>query len=139
MVSAGGGENGDGWGAVATGIAAGGAVEIPGRAAPAGGFERAAETTATGAARLGTCIGTEPRPICTDGDDAWPPVTTGLAGADIIAICVGVSDPSGNTAGMGAIPCGEAGAAAGVGIAAGSIPPKSAGSAGAAVLADPIG
>jgi hypothetical protein len=65
-VSAGGGENGDGCGAVTGGIAVAGTDVAIGRE-PIDGFEMAAGATPMGAGLDGTCMGTEPIPIWTDG------------------------------------------------------------------------
>lgn len=65
-MSAGGGENGEGWGAVTGGIAVAGTEVAMGRD-PMAGFDMAAGATPIGAGRDGTCMGTDPMPIWTDG------------------------------------------------------------------------
>ena len=133
MLSAGGGENGDGCGAVTAGIAVGGPTVTTGLD-PTAGFDTAEGTPPSGAGRAGTCIGTEPIPICTEGAVAGGLVAPRRGAAGAIAIGGGVTGPS-IAGATGDIPPG----ADDIGIMAGASTSRCSGSGGIAVLAVAIG
>lgn len=109
-------------------------------------MEIAAGTTPSAAGRLGTCIGTEPSPICTDGEEPGALVIAGRGEAAGIRAGGGVAGPSigGTTAvaaetlgwGENAMPAGRPPEA---GMPGGLITPTFSGSGGTAVLATAAG